>query len=110
MKTVKIKVTGRVQGVLFRANTRGYCDKVGIKGWVRNEDDGSVLIVASGSQEKLEGLVSWIRESPGASKVEDVRVSKIKEGRFEGFEVRRDGGFISDKGKAAKNLVKRIIS
>ena len=109
MKTVKIKVYGRVQGVFLRANTKEFCDKVRIKGYVRNCDDGSVEIVACGSERDLEKLVGWLKSSPGASRVENVKVKEIEvEEKFEGFEIRREDGFLKDKGKAVGNLFRSI--
>ena len=74
MKTIRIEVHGRVQGVFFRVNVKAFADREGIKGDVRNRDDGSVEIVAQGSKMKLDKLIKWIRNSPGFSKVERVLV------------------------------------
>jgi len=108
MKTIKIEVYGRVQGIGFRAAVKDYCDGEGIEGYVMNLDDGNVEIVARGSEDELRDLVDWLKNSPGMSKVERVEEKEIDWGKFEGFEIRREGNFFSDKKRAFGNLVRRI--
>jgi len=72
-KRVHITVRGLVQGVFFRANTVSTAKGLGLTGWVRNKRDGSVEIVAEGSQEKLIELLEWCRNGgPASAKVEKV--------------------------------------
>jgi len=72
-KRVHITVRGLVQGVFFRANTVSTAKGLGLTGWVRNKRDGSVEIVAEGSQEKLIELIEWCRNGgPASAKVENV--------------------------------------
>lgn len=104
MKTLKLEVYGRVQGVFFRANTKDYCDKNGIKGRVMNQDDGSVLVVAQGSSERLKNLVGWLKSSPGASKVDEVKVLEKEAEKFDDFRIIREDSFLRDKKKALLNL------
>lgn len=69
MKHFKLNVSGTVQGVFFRASTKDAADRLGIKGFVRNEPDGSVYIEAEGEEEKLnqfmECCVELVRHRPG---------------------------------------------
>jgi len=69
---VKILVSGRVQGVLFRSNTKRRADQLGIYGWVRNLPDGKVEIIAQGTTENLNQLISWCKKGPIFAKIEDV--------------------------------------
>jgi acylphosphatase len=48
MKHINIKITGKVQGVFFRASTKAVADQIGVKGFVKNEKDGSVYVEAEG--------------------------------------------------------------
>lgn len=67
-KTVLAKVTGRVQGVSFRAWTRNEARQLGLGGWVRNECDGSVTVLLSGPESAILRMVSRLRQGPtGAS-------------------------------------------
>ena len=87
-----IKITGRVQGVFFRANTRDKALELGLSGYAQNLPDGSVAVVAQGPRESLEDLIAWCHEGSTASKVEKVQVSwedvDPQEEPLEGFAVR----------------------
>lgn len=81
MEHLDIKVTGKVQGVFFRKNTSTVAEKLGIKGWVRNHSDGSVIIEAEGGKEVLEQFLQWCHTGPESAVVAGVesQVSDIKE-------------------------------
>lgn len=82
LKHLNIKVTGKVQGVFYRATA---CDKAieyNLKGFARNENDGSVYIDAEGEVENLDSFVQWCYIGPPASKVERVITG---EGEVQGF-------------------------
>lgn len=89
MQAKRIKVTGKVQGVYFRASTQEQAKRLRIKGWCKNESDGSVLIIAEGSEENLNALVEWCHHGPSNANVEKVLVESIEAGGFEGFEIKR---------------------
>lgn len=76
MKHINIKVTGKVQGVFFRASTKAVADQMGVRGKVKNEKDGSVLIEAEASEAILEMFVEWCHEGPEKSEVESVEVTE----------------------------------
>jgi acylphosphatase len=68
-------VRGRVQGVGFRWFVEREAHALGIAGWVRNNHDGSVEILAQGTRDQLSGLHSRLREGPRAARVDSVEVS-----------------------------------
>ena len=68
-------VRGRVQGVGFRWFVEREAHLLGIAGWVRNNHDGSVEVLAQGTRDQLSGLHSRLREGPRAARVDDVEVS-----------------------------------
>ena len=68
-------VRGRVQGVGFRWFVEREAHILGIAGWVRNNHDGSVEILAQGTRDQLSGLHSRLREGPRAARVDAVEVS-----------------------------------
>lgn len=76
MKHVNIKVIGKVQGVFFRASTRSKADDLGVKGFVRNEPDGSVYIEAEGTEEQLNRLVEWCKEGPPSARVDALETNE----------------------------------
>ncbi len=71
-------VRGRGQGVGFRGFVEREVHVLGIAGWVRNNVDGSVEVLAMGSREQLLGLTSRLREGPRAARVDDVEEAEAK--------------------------------
>jgi acylphosphatase len=71
-------VRGRVQGVGFRWFVEREAHILGIAGWVRNNSDGSVEVLAQGSREQLSGLRSRLRQGPRAARVDDVEELEAK--------------------------------
>jgi acylphosphatase len=85
----RVRVTGRVQGVFFRAETRDRAGSLGLSGWVSNEPDGSVEAVFEGERERVESMVDWCRRGPRGAEVEDVEVEwEEPQGRDGAFSVR----------------------
>jgi acylphosphatase len=66
------RVTGRVQGVGYRWETRRIAASLGLSGWVRNCRDGSVELIAEGEKPKLEQLLDWLQQGPRMSRVDEV--------------------------------------
>lgn len=87
MKHINIKITGKVQGVFFRASTKAVANQIGIKGLVRNEKDGSVYIEAEGDPAFLEIFINWCKEGPDKAKVESVELSDGELKNYRNFEV-----------------------
>jgi len=87
---IHIIVSGRVQGVFFRANTKEQADKLGVSGFVQNLCDGNVEIMAEGEREKLEELLDWCYHGPSEAKVTDIEFGWLEpKNEFESFEIRR---------------------
>jgi acylphosphatase len=85
---VRVRVRGRVQGVFFRAETRGRAESLGLGGWVRNAPDGSVEGVFEGEPERVESMVDWCRRGPAGAVVDDVEVVREEPTAESGFRVR----------------------
>ncbi|MHB1360646.1 MAG: acylphosphatase [Rhodocyclaceae bacterium] len=85
-------ITGRVQGVWYRASMAREAERLGVTGWVRNRNDGSVEAMVAGSAEQVAAIMNWARRGPPAAQVEHVAV-EIGSARvateFSGFEQRR---------------------
>jgi acylphosphatase len=88
-KGYSIHVSGKVQGVFFRASTKDKADELGVSGFVRNERNGSVYIEASGEEDQLNQFVAWCKHGPRAARVEKCDVKDIAVLNFVGFEIRR---------------------
>lgn len=89
MQRAYIMVHGYVQGVFFRHNTKKEALILGLKGYVKNMADGTVEVVAEGSEDKIKELIEFCKKGPEAAQVEKVDVKFEKAtGEFNGFEVR----------------------
>jgi acylphosphatase len=73
---VHLVVSGRVQGVWFRASTRREADRLGLTGWVRNLPDGRVEAVAEGKSELLDDFVRWCGHGPPHARVDGVEETR----------------------------------
>lgn len=71
---VHLRIQGRVQGVFFRASAMDKARALGLTGWVRNNPDGSVEVVAEGPREVVEELVAWSYQGPRHAVVTSVEV------------------------------------
>jgi DNA ligase D-like protein (predicted 3'-phosphoesterase) len=85
---VRAVVRGRVQGVFFRGTTVERAHEHGVMGWVRNGEDGSVLVHAEGDGEAVERLLEFLREGPRGAEVAAVEVESVKPEGHEQFAVR----------------------
>ena len=84
----KVRVTGRVQGVFFRAWTAEQARGLGVAGWVRNAPDGSVEAHLSGSEDAIVQLLARLHRGPPAAKVEDLIVEEADPEPGNRFEIR----------------------
>lgn len=73
MVTVRWEVVGRVQGVGFRWFVRQQARRWGVRGWVKNRDDGAVEIAAAGTREALDGLLAAVHRGPPGAEVVEAR-------------------------------------
>lgn len=83
-----IFISGRVQGVGFRAFTRKEASSRGITGWVKNLADGRVEIKIQGESEDIKDMIRRIKEGPSFARVDDIEVSDEEIENFDRFEVR----------------------
>lgn len=85
---VRVTVRGWVQGVGFREATVGLARELGILGWVRNGEDGAVLVHAEGPERAVERLVDFLREGPPSAQVSEVTVEDVAVEGHEQFAIR----------------------
>ena len=77
MASARFVVSGRVQGVFFRASTRDEALRLGITGSARNLDDGRVEVVATGPCDALAALETWLQHGPPSARVDRVERASI---------------------------------
>ena len=88
MATLRFVVSGRVQGVFFRASARAEATRLGLAGSARNLDDGRVEVVAIGPDAALDALERWLWQGPPSARVEGVARETIADRYADGFQIR----------------------
>lgn len=71
---VKLKISGRVQGVFYRQSTLDKAKDLGLAGWVANKEDASVIVEAQGEKPELESLIAWCWQGPPSAQVKSVEL------------------------------------
>jgi acylphosphatase len=90
IRTVNIRVWGKVQGVFYRATAQEVAEGLGLNGWVRNCPDGTVEALASGDNESVAAFIDWCKKGPRKAEVQEVQVNDVETTKLEsGFFVRR---------------------
>jgi len=87
MATARFLVSGRVQGVFFRASTRNEAERLGLSGTANNLADGRVEVVASGSDAALDALEKWLRLGPPSARVDGVVREAMADRPMQGFRI-----------------------
>lgn len=89
MSCRRFVVSGRVQGVFFRASAQQAALRLGLTGWVRNRADGCVELIACGDDAKLHELEKWLWQGPPNASVEEVVVEQTTTQVFQDFSITR---------------------
>jgi acylphosphatase len=85
MRSVRLRITGRVQGVGYRAWAMDMARRLGLRGWVRNRADGSVEALVIGEDDTVAAMIEVCRDGPYAARVGEVAVSEDEEDGSIGF-------------------------
>jgi acylphosphatase len=88
MRTVRLIVTGRVQGIGYRMWAERTASALGIRGWVRNRADGSVELHASGEEDAIAALIEACRQGPRAAVVSDIAIEDAEDDGSVAFSTR----------------------
>jgi len=89
VKRIRAIVHGDVQGVGFRAATAHEARRANLAGWVRNLRDGSVEVEAEGTNQAIDGLITWLRRGPSLARVTGVEIDdSLPPAGLEGFTIR----------------------
>ncbi len=89
MKTVHIKVSGKVQGVFFRATAKEVAKHLSISGWIKNTDEGDVEALVTGENEQINKFIEWCNKGPEEAHVHHIVVTDRQLQSFEKFIVIR---------------------
>ena len=91
MRHLDITVKGKVQGVFYRASTKAVADQLGVKGYVKNEPNGNVVIAAEADDVALEMFLEWCHEGPEHAIVNSVASHEGELKNYRNFEIVRKG-------------------
>jgi acylphosphatase len=91
MKHLDITVKGKVQGVSYRASTKAVADQLGVRGTVKNETNGDVIIEAEGEPVMLDMFLDWLGEGPQDAEVTAVETHDGELKNYRNFEVLKRG-------------------
>jgi acylphosphatase len=89
MQTLRIRITGRVQGVFFRQSTKEIAQVLDVKGTVRNCEDHSVEVIATAPKEQLDQFINWCRQGPPKAIVSGVETEELSLQPFKKFSIIR---------------------
>ena len=88
MMSVHVRVSGRVQGVYYRAFTRDQAKSLGVKGWVRNIPGGGVEAVLEGERRQVGEMLKAMKSGPSGSVVLGIELSEIEAKGYNDFEIK----------------------
>ena len=89
MKTIRLTVKGKVQGVFYRASAKEMADLLGITGWIKNLPDKNVEIKATSADDLLQQFIVWCKKGPSRAKVDEVIIEELPFEPFNGFRILR---------------------
>lgn len=75
VRRIRLRIRGRVQGVYYRVHARTAASRLGLRGWIRNCDDGAVEVVVEGPVATVEEFVTWCHQGSPTARVDRIEVS-----------------------------------
>jgi acylphosphatase len=87
MKSLRIYISGTVQGILYRKHLEELGNKVGIRGFVRLKEDGKIEIVIEGKDDKVREMLNLCKQGEKHVEIRNVEVEEIRHQGFEGFKL-----------------------
>ena len=87
MKTIRIHITGMVQGIMFRQFIKDQADKIGVKGYVRNLEDGRVEVAIEGKDQEVNEMLKICRKGAPYSQVKELEIEDIPSQEFKEFKI-----------------------
>ncbi len=88
--STRLKISGKVQGVFFRATAKKIAEKNNLTGWIKNLADGNVEAIVSGNKDGVEKFIEWCKDGPENATIESVEVNYLEEKIFKEFKVKRE--------------------
>jgi undecaprenyl diphosphate synthase len=110
-RKLEVNIYGRVQGVNLRRRLSHIANQLRLKGYVKNLDDGSVYMIAIGSEKALEDILSWIQKASFPAKITGLKINWSDEcsGDYKIFKIEKEEPFLIDEANSFVNLSKQLI-
>lgn len=89
METKHLIISGKVQGVFYRATAKKKAGELNIHGWIKNTSEGNVEAMVTGNTQQIEDFIKWCKSGPDRAVVEEVRIDKQKFREFDSFKIKR---------------------
>jgi len=106
-KQLELEIYGRVQGIRLRNIIKKFAKANSITGFVKNKEDGTVLIVAQSNKQQLRKLVKWLKSNPGFAKIQDLKIHPNQpKTSYKDFKIMKDKNFFLDQLTNFLNLFK----
>ncbi len=87
--SIELRISGKVQGVYYRASAKAKAEELGLSGWVKNEHNGDVLAVVEGPSVKVEEFIQWCQEGPRLAQVRHIEKKPGPLRHFDNFRIIR---------------------
>jgi acylphosphatase len=87
MKTIRIRISGTVQGVFFRKFIKEKADELNVRGFVRNLEDGNVEVIVEGRDERVNEMLEACKKGSPHSEIKNIQFQELKHQGFEGFKI-----------------------
>jgi acylphosphatase len=85
MKSLRVYISGTVQGILYRKHLEELGNKVGVRGFVRMKEDGKIELVIEGKDEKVKEMLNLVKQGEKHVEIRNVEIEEIRHQGFEGF-------------------------
>ena len=89
MKTIRLIIKGKVQGVFYRATAKDIADELDVKGWIRNLPDKNVEVTATATEDSLQKFMDWCKKGPPKAIVDEVIIHELNLQHFNDFRIIR---------------------
>ncbi len=89
MPTFHLLISGKAQGVFYRATAKKVAEELGVKGWIKNTKDNDVEAIITGTEEQVQQFIKWCKKGPARAEVSEVIATKVNDKSFDEFKIDR---------------------
>ncbi|MEO6682342.1 MAG: acylphosphatase [Ginsengibacter sp.] len=89
METVHLIISGKVQGVFYRASAKKKAEQLNVRGWIKNTPEGNVEATVTGEAGKIQDFIQWCQSGPDKAVIKDIKIYKQDFQEFDAFTIKR---------------------